>query len=220
MPHEQPQAPEERIAQLEEENAALREEVERLTKERDEREREAIMDELTKVLNRRGLNEMAKALLPRDDAAGRERSKDMGRQVVAMFDLDNFKQLNTQHGHLKADEVLKRAAQVLKGFVRESDVVGRFGGEEFVVIFTNTSGENIKARLFDEKKGGWKMSFTTLIDEEAIQASFSGGMTEVGENETGKDFQAILERANQAMRRSKEAGKNRVTDFEEAPLKQ
>lgn len=214
MSHEQPQAPEERIAQLEQENAALREENARLTKERDEREREALVDDLTKVLNRRGLNEMAKVLLPRREAATQDPSKPRERKVVGMFDLDNFKQLNTEHGHIKADEVLKRAAQVLRGFVRESDVVARFGGEEFVVIFTNASGENIKTRLFDENEGRWKMGFSTLVDGEEIRTSFSGGITEIGANETVNDLQTILERADRALRHSKDTGKNRVTDLD------
>jgi two-component system cell cycle response regulator len=218
-------APEQRIAQLEQENAELREkevqweeEKKQLIKEREDWKRDAITDNLTGVFNPRGLEKMAKVLLPREGVEGGEErgpSKDRGRQVVAMFDLDNFKKLNTDYGHLKANEVLKEAAQVLKGFVRESDVVGRFGGEEFVVIFTNASGENIKARLLDEETGQWKMSFTTLVEGEVIQSSFSGGVTEVREDETVKDFQAIMERANQAMRQAKENGKNQVIHYEE-----
>jgi len=219
---EQPPTLDERLVQLEQEVADLREEKQgwaekerrweeerqRLIKERDEREKDAITDNLTGVFNARGLDEMAKILLPRGGTGKRD-------QVIGMFDLDNFKQLNTNHGHLKANEVLKQAVQVLKGFVRESDVVGRFGGEEFVVIFTNATGENIKSRLFDQESGQWKMSITALVDGEEIHSSFSGGITEVKEDETVKDFQAILERADAAMRHAKESGKSQVADFEE-----
>ena len=64
-----------------------------------------------------------------------------------MFDLDDFKKLNTEYGHLKANEVLKNAVDILRHFIRERDVVGRFGGEEFVVIFNDATAEDIKNRF-------------------------------------------------------------------------
>ncbi len=221
---ERPLTPEQELLVLRQEIQELREEKlqwlkekEELIRERDLERKNSNTDPLTGIDNRRSLENMAKKLLPRDRAEGSaelELAKEQGHYVVGFFDLDNFKTLNTEHGHIKADEVLKTAAEVLKGFVRESDVVARYGGEEFVVIFTNANGNDIKARLFDEATGRWKVSFTTEIDGTEIHSSFSGGMTDVREGETAKDFKAILERANQAMRDAKAGGKNQVRQFE------
>ena len=139
------------------------------------------------------------------------------RIVVGMFDLDDFKKFNTDYGHLKADEVLKRAAQVIEQATRENDAVGRFGGEEFVVLYTDATEEDIKKRFFDEHTGKPQLGFTTLIDGQSVRVSFSGGITEVKPGETAKDFQKILERANQAMRTAKKTGKDQIVHFEEKP---
>ena len=94
-------------------------------------ERRAHQDALTSLPNRRQLDEDL-------DGALRKLSLDGRKAVVAMLDIDNFKQLNDQHGHHAGDLALQGIASVLKGSVREQDYVYRFGGEEFVVVFADT----------------------------------------------------------------------------------
>lgn len=218
---EQPLTPEQQeITTLKEENQALRKENENLKEEKERWEQLALRDFLTEVYNSRGLEKIAKVLLPRDKKENDHTESTSAenkspRIVVAMFDLDNFKQFNTDHGHLKANEVLKVAAQTLEQATRGNDVVGRFGGEEFVVVFTDTTAEDIRQKFFDEETGHPRVGFTILIEGEAVRVSFSGGLTEVRPDETVKDFTTILERANQAMRAAKDGGKDRIAHFEE-----
>jgi len=87
-----------------------------------------MIDGLTGLLNRRGFLVLAMEL-----SYLAQRSKEnMG---ILMIDIDTFKEINDKHGHPKGDEVLKGVAESLKTSVRKSDIIGRFGGEEFIVLF-------------------------------------------------------------------------------------
>lgn len=181
----------------------------------------ALVDPDLEIYNKRGMMRMAEVLLPRDEAGG-SAEKDLTAAerrpiAVAMFDLDDFRRVNTDYGHIKADEVLKdaatvlkEAAKVLRASVRGGDVVARFGGEEFVAIFQNTTDEAINKAFLDEETGRLRIGFTSLINGKEIRVSFSGGVTQVKAGETFKDFKDILERADQAMREAKKRGKNQI----------
>ena len=181
----------------------------------------ALIDPDLEIYNKRGMMRMAELLLPRDEAMGpAEKGLAAAERppiAVAMFDLDDFKKFNTGYGHLKADEVLKdaaavlkEAAKVLKASVRGGDVVARFGGEEFVAIFQDTTDEAINKAFLDEETGRLRIGFTSLINGKEVRVSFSGGVTQVKPGETLKDFKDILERANQAMREAKKQGKDQI----------
>ena len=86
-----------------------------------------MIDGLTGLLNRRGFLVLAKEL----SYLAQRNKEDMG---ILMIDIDEFKKINDKYGHPKGDEVLKVVAQSLKSNVRKSDIVGRFGGEEFIVL--------------------------------------------------------------------------------------
>lgn len=92
----------------------------------------ATHDSLTDLLNRQSFEECMSALLKRVRRTG-------GMFAVAMIDLDNFKTVNDVFGHAAGDDVLRKAARLLLISVRESDVVARFGGDEFVVLFESIS---------------------------------------------------------------------------------
>jgi diguanylate cyclase (GGDEF)-like protein len=87
-----------------------------------------MIDDLTGLLNRRGFLILAKEL----SYLAHRNKKNMG---LLMIDIDKFKKINDTHGHQKGDEVLKGVATSLKASVRKSDIVGRFGGEEFIILF-------------------------------------------------------------------------------------
>ena len=91
--------------------------------------RQSLFDPLTEIFNRRGL---FSALMPMAYLAARKKFD----VAIMMVDLDFFKALNDLHGHLKGDLVLKKTAEVLKDSIRRSDIVGRYGGDEFLVYLS------------------------------------------------------------------------------------
>jgi len=92
----------------------------------------SMTDELTALLNRRGFNDQLRRAL-----AYSKRYGDLG--VLVVCDLDNFKAINDAYGHAVGDEVLCHTAKILNANVRETDIVARFGGDEFAVLMVQTS---------------------------------------------------------------------------------
>lgn len=130
-----------------------------------------------------------------------------GSHLSLLFiDIDGFKHVNDSYGHLVGDKLLKNIAQRLRDCVRKSDTVGRFGGDEFVVVLNGIDSfdnvlviaENIRAQL--EK--------TYQFDNLNLQLSPSIGVALYPDN--GNDEQQLLQYADQAMYRAKNAGGNRV----------
>ncbi|OCW25481.1 sensor domain-containing diguanylate cyclase [Pseudomonas aylmerensis] len=113
-----------------------------LAKERSESlfQRLALRDVLTGILNRRAVLEQFSKELERA-------RRDASYLAVAMVDIDHFKQINDVHGHLAGDEVICHCVNHLTQRIRESDSIGRYGGEEFLVLLPRTSPENAMAVL-------------------------------------------------------------------------
>jgi len=127
--------------------------------------------------------------------------------VVVMADLDHFKHVNDHHGHLAGDRVLKDVASRIKAALREFDLVGRFGGEEFVVLLENTSlhtARQVADRIRRRIGGGPVNTGNATVD-----ITISQGLAVYREGDT---VQALLKRADQAMYRAKEAGRNCVVE--------
>jgi diguanylate cyclase (GGDEF)-like protein len=125
--------------------------------------------------------------------------------VFAMIDIDHFKSVNYTYGHLTGDRVLKALARLLEERLRRTDVVGRYGGEEFGVILFNIDAENA-VRILDDLRE----SFGRLIQtngELEFTVTFSCGIADfpLFENDT-----EIGEAADLALYRAKESGRNRV----------
>lgn len=121
---------------------------------------------------------------------------------IVMLDLDHFKQVNDLHGHLAGDEVLRAAATTLSAVTRETDTVGRWGGEEFMIVAPNTSLDDA-GRLAEKLRAA-------IRDREW---PFIGGMTAsfgVASFETGEDVGGLVRRADAALYRAKEEGRDRV----------
>jgi diguanylate cyclase (GGDEF)-like protein len=125
--------------------------------------------------------------------------------VTVMADLDHFKAVNDSHGHPVGDSVLRDVAARIRAALREFDLVGRYGGEEFVIVLENTSlhtaqqvAERIRRRIGDEALSGGGAS---------IDVTVSQGLSLYRE---GDDVQSLLKRADQAMHRAKAAGRNCV----------
>lgn len=163
-------------------------------------------DQLTHVLNRRGLEEAFSV----EEARAARASIPL---AVALLDVDNFKQLNDQHGHIAGDNALKHLAGILRDAVRPSDVVARYGGEEFVLLLPATGIDeavNVMARV---QRTLTRKFF--LHQNDRVLITFSAGVALWAPGET-RD--AVIARADSAMYRAKQSGKNRVCTANETGL--
>ena len=148
-------------------------------------------DQLTGIANRRRTtSELVQAVL-----AARREDRSL---AVAVFDVDHFKKVNDTYGHHAGDEVLKRVANVAANALRAGDMVGRFGGEEFVIILPDTTART--AILIAERvRSSIAMSGSTP------RVTVSMGIAELAEGETGE---SLLRRADEALYVAKRAGRN------------
>lgn len=159
-------------------------------------------DSLTGLLNRRALYEGANRELAR---AQRE---DQPLSVI-MIDLDHFKQINDRYGHLAGDQTLRQAATVLAKGLREYDLLGRWGGEEFLMVLPGADVPEslaVAERLRDEIT----RSRLRLADgrEVAFRASF--GVTTLPRRDTDLCFDTLVNDADRALYEAKRRGRNRV----------
>jgi diguanylate cyclase (GGDEF)-like protein len=159
---------------------------------------QAITDGLTGLKTHRYLMEALSAEWKRSARSGRPFS-------LVMMDLDHFKFVNDSHGHLEGDMVLQVAARILEQNCRRSDIVARYGGDEFVILMPETSAE--QSRQIATKLRGW-IAGERLLRDKSITASFGVASFPVHGSNPGDLIQA----ADAAMYVSKRAGGNTVSD--------
>ena len=133
-----------------------------------------------------------------------------GKQKLSliMIDIDFFKKINDAYGHIKADELLKRLADLTKKHARKSDIVARFGGEEFIILLPETDLE--KAKRFS-------LNLRNIIHSDKIlkkyKITISGGITQF--RNKGKDNKKkFKERADKALYKAKEKGRDTFVALE------
>jgi diguanylate cyclase (GGDEF)-like protein len=165
-----------------------------------ELEKLASVDALTGIMNRRILLEQLENELKRF-----QRYRKPFCLIVA--DIDEFKQVNDNYGHLEGDEVLREFAKTVNGEIRQSDFFGRTGGEEFCIILVETSINTAKltAERIVRKCRDLEVSTST---GEIIKFSISTGIAEV--QDTDNNIDQLLSRADAAMYKAKQEGKDRV----------
>jgi diguanylate cyclase (GGDEF)-like protein/PAS domain S-box-containing protein len=159
---------------------------------------EANTDHLTGLLTRRSFTRIASKLLSR--LVEREQSVS-----VILADVDHFKSFNDRFGHLKGDEILRGVAQVLKEGLRQEDVICRFGGEEIIALLPGTK-ESIAFEVAERLREKLERRPFAGIDE-SVTASFG---IAAGEASADESIERLIERADRAMYRAKEEGRNRV----------
>ena len=166
-------------------------------------EEQAIRDSLTGLYNRRYF----------DDAVERELARAQRERYpvsLAMIDIDHFKQFNDRYGHQAGDKVLQALAQYLNGATRVSDLVCRWGGEEFVVVLPQMA---LAAAM--QRAETWRAGFGALkvaLGAETASATISVGISAVpGE---GGSAEELLHAADAALYRAKAEGRNRVCTVE------
>jgi diguanylate cyclase (GGDEF)-like protein len=157
----------------------------------------ATIDELTSLANRRYMNEVL---------AAEERRGRTGRPAcVALLDIDYFKQVNDRHGHAAGDAVLRSFAGAARAELRASDVLARWGGEEFLLMLPNT--EPAEAARVLQRIGARVAAIAVPGFELARPVSFSGGLAARGD---GESFDEAIGRADRALYQAKSSGRDRV----------
>jgi len=133
---------------------------------------------------------------------------------ILLIDLDSFKAINDKYGHSCGDQVLVDVANALKREMRDSDVVARFGGEEFVVLFSQPNSSN--SLIFAERICKAIEALQWVFNQQQVSISASIGMfcvTQQVLQEQGEDIDSFIHYADLAMYKAKGSGKNQVSVF-------
>jgi diguanylate cyclase (GGDEF)-like protein len=163
----------------------------------------SMTDPLTGAMNRRALEE----------AVGREIAKthrNGSPLSLIIIDLDHFKKVNDKYGHHAGDAILVHAVSKFRNIVRESDLVARLGGEEFVIVLPN-SGLDVASHIAERLRSSFKKN-VLRFEGQSIPVTSSFGVA--GHNGKGIDFEELLRQADEALYRAKEQGRDRVVLFE------
>ncbi len=160
-------------------------------------------DTLTQLDNRRGLEDKARSLLARPTDVNKP-------AVIALLDIDHFKTLNDQHGHHIGDQVLGEFAERLRAFCRSHDLVGRWGGEEFILVLEGIDRKASRERI--DQLHAWIASRPFYCDADSETALYVNVTTTIGVTYYRADdtFESVLSRADRALYRGKERGRNQV----------
>ena len=162
-----------------------------------ELDRVSRIDMLTNIYNRRHLDEH----LRRAISGARRHGRTVG---VLLVDIDHFKDVNDQYGHLAGDAVLKEVAARLQGAMRTEDALGRWGGEEFIAVLTDTPGEAIGV-LAERMRQAIASTPFVLDDGTRIRVTVS-----IGHTAGTEDAEVLVHRSDDALYVAKEAGRNQV----------
>jgi diguanylate cyclase (GGDEF)-like protein len=157
-------------------------------------------DGLTGLYNRAWLNDMLPKLVARSRQEGSPLS-------LVMIDLDHFKRFNDTHGHMAGDTALATAAAVIRGALRPSDFAVRYGGEELMAILPNTN--RTLAVMVAERLCG-RMREAVVFDDMRIALPHVTGSFGVASLLPGQDERTLVEAADEALYRAKQAGRDRI----------
>jgi len=168
---------------------------------------QVLHDPLTELHNRRFLDET----LPRELARAK---RDQQPLAFVVLDLDHFKRVNDTHGHAFGDVVLVQMAHILKAHARESDILCRFGGEEFLLVMPGTTPEQAQHKADTIRQ----MVADTVMAHEGteLRVTVSGGVA--GFPEHGQDGETLFNRADEALYAAKHGGRNRVVVAQAAAI--
>lgn len=165
------------------------------------------VDGLTGVLNRRGLEDSCEKM------QGLCKRVHMGMAAL-LIDIDHFKKVNDKHGHLTGDDVLRHMTEVVSNVLRTGDVIGRYGGEEFVVFMPNTNeseasilAERIRAAVEATPFSQGKLSIPVTVSVGAADSV-----------RAGYDFKGLIAAADATLYAAKEGGRNKVLRYTEVKL--
>lgn len=166
----------------------------KLLEERQTLKKTSMTDPLTGIMNRRAiLDELSQRM--------NHHLYDFEHLSIIMLDIDYFKNINDTHGHVVGDKVLKKVAEVINSVIRGFDSVGRYGGEEFLVVLPNTNHDN--AMKAAERI---RIKIEETVFEEVGHLTISGGFISY-QNESIED---LVDKADQNLYEAKRSGRNKV----------
>ena len=157
----------------------------------------AMRDELTGVFNRRHLMDTIRTEKQRSDRTGRPSS-------ICILDIDFFKNVNDKYGHLAGDQVLREIAATASAALRQTDCFGRYGGEEFACILTDTSTEGAMITAERIRANIAQLRFPHM--DKDLKITISIGIADFTRDE---ETTATFQRADEALYRAKQTGRNR-----------
>ena len=176
----------------------LEEKVKTLEAELTRTKTESMKDHLTGLLTRRAFSEEVKKI---ESAYSRVKTQ----YAIVFFDLDHFKALNDTYGHEGGDVVLSTFGKILSKSIREHDIVGRYGGEEFVAIINFNL--NRELLLFLKRIKGIVTENNFLYKDKKIKVSFSAGVAIRSSYDT---YENTLQKADMLLYQAKESGRNKI----------
>lgn len=182
----------EKVAEMEKEAQSFRDHLE-------EQRQKALIDPLTSLPNRAGWSERLELEIARWKRYG-------GDLLLAVLDIDHFKRINDEYGHLAGDKVLKIIAGELGKRLRKTDFIARFGGEEFVLLIPSTPMEGGQQLLHTLLQGVEQCPFH--FRGERVTITLSAGLAAFSAEDDAGD--KVFERADQALYRAKNGGRNRI----------
>lgn len=163
----------------------------------------ATIDVLTELYNRR-------TFIKRGEEFFKIASRGGNGFSVIIYDIDFFKSVNDEYGHIVGDKVLKEMSSLAKSLLREYDVIGRYGGEEFAIILPNTSID--QAEVVAEKLRAGIEAFEIQVQPYTIKRTISLGI--MAFDLSIKSFSELMDKADKAMYKSKSNGKNMITVYD------
>lgn len=155
-------------------------------------------DELTGLNNRRAFFELSEPTF-RQGQGGRSRA-------VIMFDIDHFKQINDTHGHAAGDHLLRAIAEALRPQLREADILGRLGGEEFSLILMDA--DLSQGLAIAERLRQLIAAIMVMVDGQPVRCTASFGVSTCKDD--SRSLEVLLREADQALFEAKREGRNRV----------
>lgn len=184
--------------------------------ERKELEKQSLVDHLTGILNRAGLDLEVERQLADANRLHRKTGEYLGSAIF--IDVDNFKNINDIYGHQIGDEVLITYAQTIKKSIRPKDALGRYGGDEFVVFATEATQEQaqqlanrIREQIIKAIRQKFQQKGITLNGEQTISAG-------VSQLQSDDNPSSLLARADTALDYAKKSGKNKALIFDDKTM--
>ncbi len=136
-----------------------------------------------------------------------EHARRYGRPLaVLMFDIDFFKLVNDQYGHLYGDKALRDISQAVRSHLRAADVVGRFGGDEFIIFLPETSASQAASLAERMRQSVGALAFAN--EQGSFQITMSIGISSLQEDDQSPE--SLIRRADTGLYKAKQTGRNRV----------
>ena len=166
---------------------------------------ELMIDALTGLLNRKGFDHLL-------DQASREAREQQSHMCLVMIDIDHFKRINDNYGHIVGDEVLRFIAGKMKAVIKGRDIISRYGGEEFAIILPNTPLSGALHIAEEVRKTISTAKLTRKASQQVLdQVTVSIGVAWYRPNDSLED---LIHRADRALYHAKHTGRNRVVNGE------